>query len=168
MGYLHRSGPPTGLSFSPTFDGLRHRFAASPVRVTTSEDQKREEVLRPSWPSYGFDRIDAKNATILFSAGPFEANLRQSSRQGQQMPETAYYSHLARRPSVATLRKLIWIEEQLFHGWRCSECAWVFNASGPPSGHSLNEMMENYKQLRDKEFAAHTCAEHFRPKRVKV
>ena len=84
------------------------------------------------------------------------------------MPETANYSHLARRPMVATLRTLIWIEERHFHGWRCSECAWVFNASGPPAGHSLDEMMENYARLRDKEFAAHICAEHSRPKHVKA
>jgi hypothetical protein len=84
------------------------------------------------------------------------------------MPETANYSHLTRRPMVTTLRKLIWIEEEHFHGWRCSECGWVFNASGPPSGHSLNEMMENYARLRDKEFAAHICAEHLGPKRIKV
>jgi len=84
------------------------------------------------------------------------------------MPETAYYSHLARRPRVATLRKLIWIEEQHFHGWRCSECAWVFNASEPLTGHSLNEMMENYKRQRDDEFAAHLCAERPGPKPIKV
>lgn len=76
------------------------------------------------------------------------------------MPKTMYYPHLARRPRVATLRMLIWIEERHFHGWRCSECAWVFNASGPPSGRSLSEMIENYKRLRDEEFAAHVCGQH--------
>ena len=84
------------------------------------------------------------------------------------MPQIANYSHLARRPMVATLRKLIWVEEQYFHGWRCSECAWVFNASGPPSGHSLHEMMENYRQLRDEEFSVHICVERPRPKLIKV
>jgi hypothetical protein len=70
------------------------------------------------------------------------------------------YSDLARRRTVATLRKLIWIEAQHFHGWRCSECAWVFTSSGAPDGKSLGEMMENYKRLRNKAFATHVCAEH--------
>jgi len=84
------------------------------------------------------------------------------------MPETPYYSHLARRPRVGTLRKLVWIEVEHFHGWSCSECAWVFNASGALSGHSLNEMMENYKRQRDEEFAAHICAARLRPELIKV
>jgi hypothetical protein len=65
-------------------------------------------------------------------------------------------------------RKLVWIEEQSFWGWGCSECAWVFNASGSPAGNSLDEMKQNYEQRRDKEFAAHVCAEHPQPKRQKV
>jgi hypothetical protein len=75
------------------------------------------------------------------------------------MAETATYSHLARRPRVGTLRMLLWIEEPRFHGFCCSECAWVFNPSGPPAGNSLQEMKENYERWRDKEFAAHVCAE---------
>src|SRR5580765_5128055 len=43
------------------------------------------------------------------------------------MPGTATYPHPTRRPLAATLRALIWIEKQHFHGWCCSECAWVFN-----------------------------------------
>ena len=76
------------------------------------------------------------------------------------MPGTATYSHLKNRPLGTTHRTFIWIEKQHFHGWCCSECAWVFHASGPPQGHSLKEMMENYQRLRDKGFAAHICAEH--------
>jgi len=49
-----------------------------------------------------FDRIDAGNATIVFSAGPFKANLKQPGRQGQRMTETPTYPYLARRPRVAT------------------------------------------------------------------
>ena len=83
------------------------------------------------------------------------------------MPETATYPLLVRRPSLARLRALIWTEERHFHGWRCSECAWVFNASGPPAGNSLAEMMENYKRLRDKGFTVHICAEHPRTTKPK-
>jgi hypothetical protein len=56
-------------------------------------------------------------------------------------------------------RKLVWIEEQHFQGWGCSECAWVFNPSGAPTGNSLDEMKENYERQRDKDFAAHVCTE---------
>ena len=84
------------------------------------------------------------------------------------MPGTATYPHLTRRPiMVATLRTLIWIEEGHFHGWRCSQCAWVFNASGPPDGRSLKEMMENYERLRDKGFEDHVCAGHPRATKTK-
>jgi hypothetical protein len=61
-------------------------------------------------------------------------------------------------------RKLVWIEEQGFQGWGCSECAWVFSPLGPPTGNSLEEMMENYKQRQDKDFAAHVCNEYPRAK----
>jgi hypothetical protein len=57
-------------------------------------------------------------------------------------------------------RKLVWIEKEQFGGWGCSECAWLFNPSGSPTGASLDEMMENYKQQRDAEFASHVCAAH--------
>jgi hypothetical protein len=36
----------------------------------------------------------------------------------------------------------------------------VFNPSGTPTGNSLDEMKRNYEQRRDKNFAAHLCAEH--------
>jgi hypothetical protein len=60
----------------------------------------------------------------------------------------------------ATSRKQIWVKSQNFQGWGCSECAWVFNPSGLPAGKSLDEMKENYEQLRDKEFRSHLCAGH--------
>ncbi len=84
------------------------------------------------------------------------------------MPEIANYSHVARRPMGTTRRTLIWIEDRHFHGWRCSECVWVFKASGPPTGNSLQEMLENYKRLRDREFAAHICTEPSRRTYVKA
>lgn len=62
-------------------------------------------------------------------------------------------------------RKLVWVERQAFQGWACSECAWVFNPLGTPSGKSLDEMKENYERQRDKEFKSHVCAEHPRATR---
>jgi hypothetical protein len=38
-------------------------------------------------------------------------------------------------------RKLVWIEQQRFRGFGCSECAWVFNPSSAP----------NFELQRDKE-----------------
>ena len=57
-------------------------------------------------------------------------------------------------------RKLVWAERPKFQGWGCSECAWVFNPSGPLVGGSIDEMKTLFEQQRDKEFAAHVCAEH--------
>jgi hypothetical protein len=88
-------------------------------------------------------------------------------RRGQPMRETVAYSQLPRRPDVPPLRKLIRVEEPHFHGCPCSECAWVFKPSGPPVGRSIEEMIEIYKRLRDKEFAIHVCAEHPRAKKGK-
>jgi hypothetical protein len=61
-------------------------------------------------------------------------------------------------------RELVWIEEQRFRGWGCSDCAWVFNPSGPPTGKSLDEMKMNYELQLNKDFAAHICTEHTRAK----
>jgi len=68
----------------------------------------------------------------------------------------------------AMRRKLVWVERQDFYGWGCTACAWVFNSSGPPAGHSLKEMMETYERLRDKGFTAHICAEHPKAGKAKV
>jgi hypothetical protein len=84
------------------------------------------------------------------------------------MPQTATYSLPATRPLIAPLRQLVWIQEPHFQGWGCSECAWVFNPSGPPAGNSLQEMKENYLCLRDEESAAHVCAEHAKAKKATV
>jgi hypothetical protein len=61
-------------------------------------------------------------------------------------------------------RKLIWIEQQRFRGFGCSECKWQFKSSGPLLGTSFDEMMRNFELHRDKEFALHVCAEHSRVK----
>jgi hypothetical protein len=48
-------------------------------------------------------------------------------------------------PKIRVLRRLVWIEEKRFRGFGCSECAWVFNASGSPTGNSFDEMMRNFE-----------------------
>jgi hypothetical protein len=84
------------------------------------------------------------------------------------MLETANESYRRRRPMVATRRTQIWIEGPRFQGCGCSECAWVFKPSGPHTGDSLAEMKQRYERRRDKEFAAHVCAEHPRSKNTNV
>jgi hypothetical protein len=65
----------------------------------------------------------------------------------------------------AMRRKLVWVESQIFQGWACSECAWAFNPLGPLFDESIDDMKMHYETQRDKEFAAHVCAEHPRPSR---
>jgi hypothetical protein len=47
-------------------------------------------------------------------------------------------------------------------GYGCSECGWVFTASGPLVGETLDEMKRLYESQRDKEFAAHICTQHLK------
>jgi hypothetical protein len=61
---------------------------------------------------------------------------------------------------VAMSRTLVWIEQQRFRGFGCSECGWRFNPSGAPTGTSFDEMMRNFELQRDKEFTSHVCADH--------
>jgi hypothetical protein len=69
----------------------------------------------------------------------------------------------------ATHRKLVWVwlARLNFGVWTCSECAWVFNPLGPPIGDSLEEMQRHFEEQRDKDFAAHVCVEHPKPKTPK-
>jgi hypothetical protein len=63
-------------------------------------------------------------------------------------------------PKTRLPRGLVWIEQKRFRGFGCSECAWVFNASGSPIGNSFDEMMRNFESQRDTEFSSHVCADH--------
>jgi len=54
-------------------------------------------------------------------------------------------------------RKLVWIENQKFHGFGCSQCNWVFQPSGPLVGESLAKMIKAFEDQREKEFTAHVC-----------
>ena len=60
--------------------------------------------------------------------------------------------------SERSSRKLVWVEGQSVEGWGCSECAWVFNPSGPAVGKSLDEMKRNFQMQLSEEFASHACA----------
>jgi hypothetical protein len=47
--------------------------------------------------------------------------------------------------------------------WGCSECAWMFVPQGLPIGKSLDEMLQNFQDQRNKDFETHVCADHPRP-----
>jgi rubredoxin len=57
-------------------------------------------------------------------------------------------------------RRLVWVEQPNFQRWACTECAWVFNASTPLVGKTIDEMKIRFQEERDKQFASHVCAEH--------
>jgi hypothetical protein len=65
---------------------------------------------------------------------------------------------------AAMSRKLVWIEQQRFRGFGCSECAWRFKPAGAPTGASFDEMIRTFESQRDKEFVLHVCANHPRTK----
>jgi hypothetical protein len=57
-------------------------------------------------------------------------------------------------------RKLVWIEQERFRGFGCSECGWRFAASAVATGSSFDEMMRNFELQREKEFASHVCTDY--------
>jgi hypothetical protein len=75
-------------------------------------------------------------------------------------------SPLPRRSETkATMsRKLVWIDQQHFLGFGCSDCGWRFNPSGAPTGTSFDEMMRNFVLQRDHAFTLHACTDHPRAK----
>jgi hypothetical protein len=56
-------------------------------------------------------------------------------------------------------REMVWIDQPRFRGWG-SQCAWVFNPSGPPIGKTFDAMMHNFESRRNEEFELHVCAKH--------
>jgi hypothetical protein len=54
-------------------------------------------------------------------------------------------------------RNLVWIETQIFVGFGCSDCQWMYKTTGALIGKSLDQMKKSYEAERDKEFAAHDC-----------
>ena len=57
-------------------------------------------------------------------------------------------------------RELVWIKQQRFAGWGCSECAWVFNSANALACKTFDEMVEKFALQRDKKFTLHVCADH--------
>jgi hypothetical protein len=65
-------------------------------------------------------------------------------------------------------RKLVWVEQQNFRGFGCSECGWRFKPRSSLSGTSFDEMMRKFELQRDKEFILHACTDHPRGKERKL
>jgi hypothetical protein len=61
---------------------------------------------------------------------------------------------------AAMNRELIWIEEERFRGFGCSQCGWRFKGSSVALSASFDEMMRNFELQRDREFKSHVCADH--------
>jgi hypothetical protein len=57
-------------------------------------------------------------------------------------------------------RELVWIKQQRFAGWGCSECDWFFNPPSALAGKSYDELVQNFALQRDKEFTSHVCSDH--------
>jgi hypothetical protein len=57
-------------------------------------------------------------------------------------------------------RKVVWVEEERFRGFGCSECSWRFDSPAAPTGKSFDEMMRIIELQRDREFSSHICADH--------
>jgi hypothetical protein len=51
-------------------------------------------------------------------------------------------------------------ESQKFAGFGCSECQWVFKSTGALVGVALDQMKKEFEAERDKQFAAHACAQY--------
>lgn len=61
------------------------------------------------------------------------------------------------------MRHIVQSEEWGFPVWGCSDCSWLFNASGPPIGQDIPEMEQNYYTERDKQFREHLCSDYGKP-----
>ncbi len=58
---------------------------------------------------------------------------------------------MLRKGPHSSSRQVVWVEGQSVKGWGCSECAWVFHPSGPPTGESLDEMKRNFQTRKSQE-----------------
>jgi len=54
-------------------------------------------------------------------------------------------------------RKLIQIKQSRYMGFGCSDCEWRFNAARVPPAKSFAELVRNFEEQRDEDFAHHTC-----------
>ena len=93
----------------------------------------------------------------------FRSNSAHSGSRGAQL-EAAVFARTER----AMPRQLVWIENQHFQGYGCSQCNWVFRPSDELVANTLEEMKRKYEAQRDKEFVAHVCVKPGRVTNPKI
>ena len=64
-------------------------------------------------------------------------------------------------------RNQVWIKNQSFQGFGCSDCNWMFKPSIAFVGETLDEVKQKYQAQLDKEYAAHVCGKHPRAESAK-
>ncbi len=83
-----------------------------------------------------------------------------SSLDGKRVPGMGSDAEWGAATQAAMSRELVWIEQERFRGFGCSECGWRFKPSRTATGASFDEMMRNFEVQRDKEFTSHVCVDH--------
>lgn len=61
---------------------------------------------------------------------------------------------ISHKGNQSASRKIGMVYGHSLAGWGCSECAWLFNFSGPLSSKSLEEMKRNFQVQLSKEFTS--------------
>jgi rubredoxin len=116
-----------------------------------------------------FEQVPLELAVTVFRQAAERARMLEKSPAPVSELERRAAAEFLKQEEIVrvqgrAMKRMIWVKSAHSEVWACSECAWVFNPSGPPRGASLNEMKQNFERQRDKEFASHVCAQHPRTK----
>ena len=84
----------------------------------------------------------------------------------QPQDTVLFYTGWAYTPAMP--RRLVWIENQNFQGFGCSECNWMFKPTTALLHESLDQMKEKFEAERGKEFVAHVCVKRLGAPRQKT
>jgi hypothetical protein len=103
----------------------------------------------------------------LLQSGSTPLRRENAACFGQQSRAAMPAEMMASQRYSAMSRKLVWIEQQLFRGFGCSDCCWRFTPLGAPDGRSFDEMRHKFEMRRDNEFSLHVCANHPRTENTK-
>jgi hypothetical protein len=96
MRSIRRSMLRAELSSLPSLQRVAMSISCPGCRSDQIHRSRTRGIIESLVASYGFARIDAKNVTIVFSAGPYDPIPRKPCQHGEAVPETAAHSHLPR------------------------------------------------------------------------
>ena len=152
-----------GLKRSPEIERVHQRGALQICRMPYRRSRIGACTLRPSLyvfaatprPAAGF--LPQSGSTPLRKEPLRQTRTFRLRTAGTRHVVTQYWGAATK---AAMSRKLVWIEQQRFRGFGCSECGWRFTPSGAPTGTSFDEMMRNFEAQRDKAFTLHVCADY--------